>query len=168
MSSSSAVRHLFPIACLIFVAQAAVAADLASIVAEPLRGQSADRARRDRYECHNWAVAQTGRVPGRSEQAEAAEPLARAERIDRVITGAGIGATVGGLARATQNKNPSHGVLAGGVIGAAVGALIGRDRPDDETDEVFDEYFRALSACLEARGYRLSVDETVAASRNGR
>ena len=52
-----------------------------------------------------------------------------AERVNRVINGAAIGAGFGGLVRATQNKNPSNGVLAGAAVGAAIGAA--RDRAKD-------------------------------------
>jgi hypothetical protein len=132
------------------------ATDLAAVQAVPQRGQSADQTRRDRYECHNWAVEQAGVVPPRVEPGERAA-ADRAERIDRVITGAGVGAAVGGVVRATQDENPSHGVLSGGAIGAVVGALIGRRKNADEPDPEFDAYFRALSACLEGRGYQVVI-----------
>lgn len=158
MSSNSMTLRATLVLSLTAVCQFAAATDLASIRVEPLRGQSDDRARRDRYECHNWAVSQTGQVPGQRHSSESEKRRARAERVDRVITGAGIGATVGSLARATQGKNPSHGALAGGGIGAAVGALIGRKDRDEHEQAVFDDYVRALSACLEARGYELHAD----------
>jgi hypothetical protein len=61
------------------------------------------------------------------------------------------------VVRATQDENPSHGVLSGGAIGAVVGALIGRRKNADEPDPEFDAYFRALSACLEGRGYQVVI-----------
>src|SRR5688572_14177213 len=42
---------------------AAAAEDLRALEVHGLRGQSVEQARRDRYECHNWAVAQTGQAP---------------------------------------------------------------------------------------------------------
>jgi hypothetical protein len=146
------------VAAMVGLTQPSVAAvDLAAVAAVPQRGQSADQTRRDRYECHNWAVEETGSAPRRFEPDEDSD-LDRAERVDRVITGAGVGAAVGGLARATQDKNPSNGVLSGAAIGAAIGALIGRRKDRDVTDPEFDDYFRALSACLEGRGYQVVVE----------
>jgi len=138
--------------CILVIGGAASAAGLESIVVIPQNGQTEDKARRDRYECHNWAIAQTGTVPG-SPPAKAAADESRAERVDRVITGASIGAAVGGLIRGSQNENPSQGMLTGGAIGAAVGAFSGRKSNDDDEDPEFDAYFRALGACLEARDY---------------
>ena len=112
-------------------ATANAAEDLSQLQVMPQRGQSADQVRRDRYECHNWAVEQSGETPIAAPALERDEPSAeerekRAERIGRVINGAAIGAGLGGLARATQDKNPSNGVLAGAAVGAAVGAATGR------------------------------------------
>src|SRR5688572_32578196 len=46
---------------LVLVALPATAAeDLRALEVRALRNQSQEQARRDRYECHNWAVAQTG------------------------------------------------------------------------------------------------------------
>lgn len=157
MSSSKNLLAAGAAAILVGTAQSSIAAiDLSAVDAVPRRGQSADQTRRDRYECHNWAVEETGTVPRRAEPDEDAD-LNRAERVNRVITGAGVGATVGGLARATQDKNPSNGVLSGAAIGAAIGALIGRRKDREASDPEFDEYFRALSACLEGRGYDVVV-----------
>jgi hypothetical protein len=157
---------LLPFA-LAFAAPAGAAIDLAGLQVAPQRGQSADQTRRDRYECHNWAVEQTGvtplAAPRGDEKADADEKDARerrAERVNRVLTGAAIGAGLGGLARSTQHKDPSNGVLAGAAVGAAVGASTKRGRnrePVVEEDAEGNEYLRALSACLEGRGYSVAL-----------
>jgi hypothetical protein len=143
------------------------AVDLAALKVLPQRGQSADQARRDRYECHHWAVEQSGVVPSaapaRDEPSEA-ERAKRAERIDRVLAGAAIGAGIGGLVRATQDEDPSHGVLAGAAAGAAVGAATtGRSRDGRGRSRAADaetsDYLRALTACLEGRGYAVERPE---------
>lgn len=148
-------------------APAGATIDLAALQVAPQRGQSADQARRDRYECHNWAVEQTGVTPqaaprGDDKAADDDEDTReqRADRINRVLTGAAIGAGVGGLARATQHKDASNGVLAGAAVGAAVAASTKRGRnrkPAAETDQEGNEYLRALSACLEGRGYSVAL-----------
>ncbi|HEX6999854.1 MAG TPA: hypothetical protein VF322_17105 [Gammaproteobacteria bacterium] len=134
----------------------AVEIDLAALEVVPQRGQAPDRARRDRYECHNWAVEQTGVVPLRP-PARDERKVRRAERVARVINGAAIGAGIGGLVRAVQDRDPDNGVLAGGAIGAAVGAATGRRREREALDAEANDYLRALTACLEGRGYRVSL-----------
>jgi hypothetical protein len=142
---------------------AGAAEDLSTLQVTPQRGQSADQARRDRYECHNWAIEQTGEVPVAVPPRERDEPSRaerrRAERADRAITGAVIGAGVGGIARGTQHKNPSNGVLAGAAVGAAVGAATGRakDRKEEQAAPAPSDYLRALTACMEGRGYTVSL-----------
>src|SRR5436190_23419212 len=53
------VRPLLAVAALAAL-PATAAEDLRALEVRGLRGQSAEQARRDRYECHNWAFAQTG------------------------------------------------------------------------------------------------------------
>jgi hypothetical protein len=134
--------------------------DLAALKITPQRGQSADQLRRDRYECHNWAVEQTGVVPlapSQNDESEQAGSDKRAERIARVLTGVAIGGAIGGLVRSTQGEDPSNGVLAGSAIGAAVGAATGRGGDEDGGADEPDDYLRALSACLEGRGYTVAL-----------
>lgn len=146
----------------LLAAPATAAPNLADIQALPQRGQSAEQTRRDRYECHNWAIEQTGAVPAPAPSDDEEQRSKRSERIGRVLTGAGIGAAVGGLIRGRDGyKDADEGALGGAVVGAAVGALIGRNR-DEPEDEAFNDYFRALGACMEGRGYELAIAETEA------
>ena len=141
------------------------AVDLAALQVTPQRGQSSEQTRRDRYECHNWAVEQSGLVPAaapvQDDRDTRADRARRAERINRVLNGAAIGAGIGGLIRATQDRDASRGVLAGAAVGAAVGAATA-SRSDRESDSPTDgeaDYLRALSACLEGRGYFVALPE---------
>lgn len=132
------------------------AADLSAIVAMPQQGQTGERARRDRYECHNWAVEQTGVVP-LAPPKDVVTAEQRAERVGRVLAGASIGAAAGSIIGGTRgHRHAADGALAGGVLGAIVGAVTGRAKavPDDEA---FDAYYRALSACLGGRGYDVFI-----------
>ena len=141
---------------------AGAAEDLAALRVTPLRAQSADQLRRDRYECHNWAVEQTGSAPLAAPAAQEVEKEAdrakRAERVQRVIAGAAIGGALGGLIRGVQDKDPDNGVLAGAAVGAAVGAATGeRGGKDGEEAAPQSDYLRALTACLEGRGYTVAL-----------
>lgn len=61
---------------------AATQASVASyeVIAYPAQGQSADQQGRDRYECHTWAVGQSGFDPSTSTQAVGSEAVERYRR----------------------------------------------------------------------------------------
>lgn len=140
------------------LASAAAATDIGDIVAVPTSDQSADQIRRDRYECHNWVVAQTGSVPPAGPSADEERRERRASRVGKVVTGAAVGAAVGSVIRGTRDhRDAGDGAIAGGVLGAIAGAAIGSREDEDERDEAFDEYYRALDACMTARGYQLYI-----------
>ena len=137
---------------------AAGAAELGAIVAVPAAGQTADQLRRDRYECHNWVIAQNGTVPAPGPGSDAEQRERRAARVGKVVTGAAVGAAAGGVIRGAHDyREADEGALAGGVLGAIVGAVIGAKQEHDSEDDSFNEYFRALDACMTARGYELSI-----------
>jgi hypothetical protein len=142
--------------------------DLAALRVVPERGQSADQARRDRYECHNWAVEQSGEAPPAAPVADDAgrdrDREARADKVDRVITGAAIGGLLGGIVHGSSHRrHDSDGVLAGAAVGAAIGAATdgkdGKRRDRDSAAAPQSGYLRALSACLEGRGYSVALPQ---------
>jgi len=135
---------------------ARAAEDLAALQVTPLRGQSADQLRRDRYECHNWSVEQTGTAPLAAPAAQEADKDAsharNAERAQRAIAGAGLGGAIGGMIRGIQGKDPGIGMLAGAAVGAGIGAGSTKNPKPPEAEGPSD-YLRAITACLEGRGY---------------
>lgn len=173
MSSSNA-RHLFvaSVALAAGALAAHAAEDLSSLEVRGLRGQSSELTRRDRYECHNWAVAQTGESPPAVPAAEPPPPD-RQRPAERAIVGALIGAGVGSLfGYGDHDRNPGEtaivGAAAGAVIGAATaGAGAKREREKEAAAEEPSDYLRALTACLEGRGYsvRLPAGAELTASR---
>lgn len=145
---------------------ARAAVDLAALQVTPQRGQSAEQARRDRYECHNWAVEQTGvvpRSPPTQDHTTDADRDKRTDRVGRAIAGAAIGGVLGGLFGATgdrhHHRDADNAVLAGAAVGAAVGAATaGREKDEpDAAKSADDDYLRALTACLEGRGYSVAL-----------
>jgi hypothetical protein len=159
---SCANRIVYFVAIASFGASAAATAQsLSDIEVVPLRGQAADLARRDRYECHNWAVEQTGGVPAAGPTSDEVQSEQRAARTDRIITGAGVGAVVGSiLGGGRHRRDAADAAIAGGILGAAAGAASGavaKRRDDEPQNEGFMDYFRALSACMNGRGYALSL-----------
>jgi hypothetical protein len=135
----------------------------------PSSGQSAEQTDRDRYECHLWAVQQTGVDPSRAD----ANPYERVvvQPANPPGSGTAVGA-IGGAILGALIAGPGDagaGMVLGGVTGAVVGsaadasaqeqahmtqrqlnqnAAAGRARADS--------YRRALGACLQGRGYTVT------------
>jgi hypothetical protein len=139
---------------------AAAAEDLRELEVQGRRGQSVDQARRDRYECHNWAVAETGESPVAAPVAAAAaadeKAAKRRERVGRALVGAAIGGTVGSLFGDAHDAGDE--ILAGAAVGAGIGAATaGAGRKEAPEPEGPSDYLRALTACLEGRGYSVAL-----------
>jgi hypothetical protein len=150
---------------------ASAAEDLRALEVQGQRGQSLEQARRDRYECHNWAIEQTGESPAAlptdTEPGDGRDR--RRERIDRAIIGAAIGGAVGSILGNGRRRDSSDRVLAGAAAGAAIGAVTageGASRVKAEETEEPSDYLRALTACLEGRGYAVSLPTTVELAAN--
>lgn len=148
-----------------------------AVYAAPNRGQSTDQLDRDRYECSQWATQQTGFDPSRP----LPPPPQRSSRV--VVTGPapGSGVAVGAVSGAVIGAavsnpwNPGPGTLVGLAAGAIVGGAIENSQRQqaeqlaaqasaasgDNAQYVRDpgleaqaaNYRRAMSACLDARGY---------------
>ena len=136
------------------------------VFAYPQRGQSAQQQDRDHYECSTWATQQTGFDPS-------APGVPPHERVTVVPgpppTGAGTalgavtGAVIGASVANPWNSGPA--ALAGAVVGGAIGTaaeaanaqprtIVTQDRRAQAAQEQqAANYRRAISACLDARGY---------------
>jgi len=138
-----------------------------AIMVYPAQGQTPEQLDRDRYECHIWAVQQTGFDPSRP-------GLPPGERV--VVQPAnppGSGTAVGAIAGAILGaallgpRDAGVGAVFGGVTGAAVGASSDAnaaaqanaeqarlDQGYAQNQAAASNYRRAISACLDARGYK--------------
>ncbi|HVN89603.1 MAG TPA: glycine zipper family protein [Candidatus Binataceae bacterium] len=131
----------------------------------PLKNQSADQQNRDRYECHSWAVQQTGFDPSRANPSNPAyaDPQPYQPSQPHVLKGAGRGAALGAVGGAIAGDAGK-----GAAAGAAMGGLAGGFRRMDEKRQQTAQrqanaaaaansqqmnYTRAMAACLEGRGY---------------
>lgn len=135
------------------------------VYAYPLHGQPPQQQDRDHYECSVWATQQTGfdpsapGVPPQQQIHVVSGPPPGSGTAAGVVTGAILGAAIGG---------PWHGpgpALAGAVVGGAIGTAAEQSARQSQTVTVTDQralaqiqhkatnYRRALSACLDARGY---------------
>jgi hypothetical protein len=131
----------------------------------PAQGQSPEQTERDRYDCHLWAVQQTGVDPSRG-------------TFDHVVVqpssppgantagGAVVGAVIGSI---IAPYNPGAGFLLGGATGALVGSAAdaSAQAQAQQTQQQFnqaaaegraraDAYRRAFGACLVGRGYTVN------------
>jgi len=136
----------------------------------PKQGQTTEQQSRDHYECYNWAMKQTGFDPSQSsipsERRVKVVPMPPPghDIVALAIAGAVLGALIGGPYHSGQ----------GALIGAGSGALIGAAsdasrqqyaeqmeeayaRSDQALDTRYEvkarDFRRAMSACLEGRGY---------------
>jgi hypothetical protein len=136
----------------------------------PQHGQSADLQDRDRYECHNWAVQQTGFDPG----APYVPPHLRVVASSGPPSGAGIatGAVAGAVIGSAVSSpwEAGRGALLGAIAGAAVGGIAesaaaqqAHEQAEANAEyaraaaleEQARNYVRALTACLVGRGYEV-------------
>jgi hypothetical protein len=133
----------------------------------PQQGQSEAQQDRDRYECYNWAVKQTGFDPAlhfESGEQRATVVPARSSS-ETVGAGAVTGAVIGAIAGSPHNS--AQGALIGAIAGAALGSAAAdadqtkatrieryyNSRGVARYEREAAEYRRAMSACLEGRGY---------------
>ncbi len=131
----------------------------------PAKGQSQEQQDKDCYECHLWAVKQTGFDPSKpqtiasnsagSQQYQPSQP--------HILKGGARGAALGAVGGAIAGDAGK-----GAAAGAAMGGLAGGFRRLDERRQQTRQqqanlqdsqqsqrlaYHRAMAACLEGRGY---------------
>jgi len=136
----------------------------------PEAGQSEAQVDRDRYECHMWAVRQSGFDPSVPQSVPRGEVrvVPAAPPGSGTLAGAATGAIIGSAV--SRPRDAGGGALIGAVAGALIGNAADQVRAeqadavqqrinaaDDRRMHEFDrraaDYRRALSACLEGRSY---------------
>jgi hypothetical protein len=139
---------------------------LAKVYFYPSKGQTEDQQDRDRYECHSWSVRQTGFDPSRHMAGDERRTIIPARSSSETVgTAAAVGAVIGAIAAGRGET------LEGAVIGAVAGTALGSAAANAEESEArrlerqsaaragfryekqAGEFRRAMSACLEGRGY---------------
>jgi hypothetical protein len=143
---------------------------VAEVVAYPAQGQSEQQLDRDRYECHVWAVKQSGFDPSVAgvPPHQRVRVLAGPPQPSAIPGSAFAGAVLGAIV--SNPRDAGIGALVGAVAGTAVGAASDASRAQANAQVVAnvqsrqsaqvsaqeaqaDGYRRALSACLVGRGY---------------
>lgn len=125
----------------------------------PNKGQNEQQQSKDRYECHTWAVQQTGFDPTKPQTAQApsAPPPGKP-----VLKGAARGAAVGAVGGAIAG-DAGTGAAAGAAVGGLLGGMRRMDQAKAQNQQQAQQqnvvaqqqagYNRAVGACLEGRGY---------------
>ncbi len=152
----------------LFIGTSAQAQDL---YIYPSKGQSQAQQDKDRYECHTWAVKQTGFDPSRpppppsnpsaSNQYQPSQP--------HVLKGAARGAALGAVGGAIAG-DAGKGAGAGAAMGGLAGGFRRRDERIQQSKSAQaaqtdthaaasnqrNSYNRAMAACLQGRGYTVN------------
>jgi outer membrane lipoprotein SlyB len=133
-------------------------------------GQTPAQLDRDRYECHLWAVRQSRYDPSLPDLAphQRVEVVAMPPPGTSTLAGAATGAIIG--AAVSSPYHSGDGAAVGAVAGAMLGAVADSARAQEANrinqanraqdmrllalrEEQATAYRRAVSACLEGRGY---------------
>ena len=130
----------------------------------PAKGQDKNKQDEDRYDCHSWAVSQTGFDPNQPQEitpSSGNQPYRPSDR--HVLRGGARGAALGAVGGAIAGDAGK-----GAAAGAAMGGLSGGFRRRDERRQQAvhqqsnaqsaqqsqqSSYNRAFASCLEGRGY---------------
>ncbi len=145
----------------------------APVYVYPAQGQSPEQTDRDKYECHMWAVQQTGEDPSR----QGASTYERVVVQPTPVPGSGTAAgAIGGAILGAIIAGP-RAAGAGLILGGATGAIVGSaaeanatananaqlqetqqqiDAEAAQARQRADSYRRAVSSCLQGRGYSVS------------
>jgi len=130
----------------------------AQLMIYPAKGQSNEQLSKDRYECHLWAVQQSGFDPTYAQTTQQAPQTSQGGQVIRGgARGAAMGAAVGAIA-GDAGKGAAIGATAGGIRGGfkrldqnkAAPTQVYQSAPGQDT------YNQAIKACLGGRGYSVN------------
>jgi|SRR5215469_3767041 len=161
-------KRILIVGILSLVCDSAALAQPAQMYIYPSKGQSQQQQDKDRYDCHTWAVHQTGfdpsgANPGNPQYLDP-QPYQPSQR--HVVRGAGRGAALGAIGGAIAG-DAGKGAAAGAAIGGGVGVLRRRDERRQQASDAQQQkaqaqtnqvvaYQRAMAACLQGRGYNVN------------
>jgi hypothetical protein len=140
---------------------------VSQVYAYPMHGQTPEQQDRDHYECSTWSTQQTGFDPS----APGVPPHDRVQVVSagpppgtNTAIGAVAGAIIGAAIAPRWQAAPT--ALAGAVVGGAIGSsadaanaqatrtvVVADRRAAAAEEQKALSYRRAISACLDARGY---------------
>jgi hypothetical protein len=167
MTSKRSVLSHFSILsiAILLLAGSALAQD---IFIYPAKGQNQAQQDKDRYECHTWAVQQTGFDPSKPQTSAGNSDTSQSYKPSQphVLKGAARGAALGTVGGAITG-NTGKGAAAGAAMGGLAGGFRRRDERLDQSKQRAAAagnaatsqgaaYNRAMAACLQGRGYTVN------------
>ena len=135
----------------------------------PERGQPEELQGRDRYECYRWAAQQTSTDPGMTPVRQVRSPTIMPPVRDGadVVAGAATGAVLG--AAVSSPRHAGENAIIGAIFGTVLGAIAQESRAQAieqaqarqqqaaaASRVPTDNFRRAMSACMQGRGYRVA------------
>lgn len=135
------------------------------IIAYPSQGQSQEQQQRDRFDCYQWAVTQTGFDPQRQTYATAPTGTAPGQGGPTVLRGAARGAALGAVGGAIGG-DAGKGAAVGAGVGGLFGAMRRRDQERQQAQaqsaqatavaQQSGTFNRAMAVCMQGRGYAVN------------
>lgn len=125
----------------------------------PAKGQSAQQAERDKFECHEWARQQSGFDPAAMQAQPAPQQAKAGPSTGTMVAGAAGGAAVAELADRDAGKGAAVGLLGAGLrqqmqqsrqLSAQQQQALQQQAAVAQQRGSYD---RGFAACMEARGY---------------
>jgi hypothetical protein len=155
----------FAVFALTLLLSRTIAAQTRQLFIYPLKSQSQTQQDKDRYECHLWAVQQSGFDPSKAypNNPNALDPQPYRPSQAHVLRGGARGAALGAIGGAIAG-DAGKGAAVGAAVGGGAGVLRRRDERGQQNAArqasagssaagAQSNYIRAMSACLEGRGY---------------
>jgi hypothetical protein len=131
----------------------------ADIMIYPMKGQSNEQLSKDRYECHVWAVQQSGFDPSTAQATQAAPQTQQqgGQVLRGGMRGAAAGAAIGAIA-GDAGKGAAIGATAGGIKGGFKRMDQNRAAQNQAPAPApgQDAYNHAIKACLTGRNYSVN------------
>ena len=151
------ISGLVPVVSLLLAASVAGASQYVF----PAKGQSPEQQEKDEYECHQWAVGQTGYDPVQAASstqtvistADAGPAPGSGAR--GALRGAAGGAIIANVAGGSGSKGAAAGAVIGGVRGRATSRqqVVVQEQVSAVDPALEAEYRKAREACLVGKGY---------------
>lgn len=129
----------------------------AQLMIYPMKGQSNEQLSKDRYECHLWAVQQSGFDPTTAQASQQApQPQQGGQILRGGARGAAMGSAVGAIA-GDAGKGAAIGATAGGIRSGF--KKLDQNRAANQTYQAAPgqgAYDQAIKACLSGRSYSVN------------
>lgn len=139
----------------------------------PAKGQSPQQQQKDEFECHQWAVQQTGYDPTNAPRQQASAPPpsqpagpAPGSGAQGAVKGAVVGGLIGGIG-GRGGEGAAAGAVVGGMAARRASQREAQQRQQYEQQQYRQQqaaanaagpeaYSRARTACLSGRGYTIN------------